>query len=521
MKRFRIAAMAALLVCGLVAVASPAGAATKQAKADKSAILQVGADITTQGGGAQFDPALLATRSTSTAGYFYLPAIFDAVVRLDANAKLLPGLATKWDTSDPNVALLTFRKGVKFQDGTDFTTAAVKEAWDRIRTTPQSVAFHDTGWDHITAIDLVGQDQVKVTFDDSSAARFVATIATTSLADVPSPTAYAKDPEGFKTNPIGAGPYKLESFESGQKISLRAWKGYWDKSSQQLAGMDIIQTAPGAPSVASLQAGQINLANIAVSDSAGLTGNPDLTTTNFTNTATTLIMFPCTNKAPFDNADARNAISMAIDRKAVNQAAYAGSGSPTELQFSNGSAYYVPSLDNKHPFNVKKAKALAVKGGIQPGTKITLMLASTTAAEGGDRAAVIIQDNLKQIGIDADIVTAGSFTADQARLNPELIMIASDESVVSSFLKTNQVTNWCKYSNPALDTAITATGTASPGSAEAKAAWKDVQTILSKESPEIYLVRAPVIWAHTKNVKGFEVSAFRKQALIWGIYMTK
>ena len=522
MKRFRIAAMAALLVCGLVAVASPAGAATKPAKADSSAILKVGTDITTQSGGAMFDPALAGARLTSVAGQFYYPSIFDATVRLASDGTLQPGLASKWDTSDPNVALFTFRTGVKFQDGTDFTTAAVKEAWDRVHATPQATAFHDSGWDVITSIDLVGSNQVKVTFSDGSAPRFVATIAVTGQASIPSPTAYDKDPEAFKFNPVGAGPYKLDSFKSGQVVSMRAWKGYWDaKNSQKLGGIDLVQTDAGAPTIASLQAGQINLGNVSVNDAAGLAGNPDLTTSSFTNTTTTLIMFPCTNKSPFNNVDARNALNMAIDRKAVNQAAYNGTGEPTELQFSKGSPYYQKQLDGTHAYNVKKAKALMKKAGIAEGTPITLMMASTTAADGGDRAAAVITDNLKAIGLEPNVVTAASFNADQNRLQPELIMIASGDSVVSSFLKTDQVVNWCKYSNPALDAALAQTVTNAPLSPNYKAAWKDIQTILSKDSPEIYLARSPIVWAHTKNVQGFEIAPFLKMAIIWNIYMTK
>ena len=522
MKRFRFAAAAAVLACALVAIPVSAGAATRAAKADKSAILQVGADITTANGGANFDPMLQSARVTDSAAAFYMPGIFDAVVRLDADGNLQPGLATKWDTTDPSVAIFTFRKGVKFQDGTDFNTAAVKAAWDRIAAMPASVAAKEVTWTLITSIEQVGTDQIKVTFSDKVALRFVTFVATTGQAAVPSPTAYDKDPEGFKYSPVGAGPYKLDSFQSGQSIELRAWKGYWQPAeNQKLGGIDIIQTATGAPMVASLQAGQINLGNVSVADSAGLKGNPDIEIHSYTNSANTALLLPCATRAPFDKPEARLALSYAVDRAALNKVTFDGQGMPTDVQFSKGSPYYQKQLENKHPYSVKKAKALLAKAGVAPGTAIKVMLASTFAAEGGDKATVVLGDELKAIGLNPEFITSQSFVSDQTRINPELIVLSSDETTITNFLKTNNVVNWCKYSNPDLDAALLVTTTNGAGTPEAVAGWKTVQEILAKDSPLVYMVRAPVLYATTKNVQNFTITAAKRQPLIWGVYMTK
>jgi ABC-type transport system substrate-binding protein len=149
------------------------------------------------------------------------------------------------------------------------------------------------------------------------------------------------------------------------------------------------------------------------------------------------------------------------------------------------------------------------------------MMANTFAAEGGDKAAVVLQEQLKAVGLDAEFTTAASFVADQTRLNPELILLSTDETVVTNFLKTDNVVNWCKYSNPDLDAGLVQTTTNEAGTAAAKAGWKTIQTILAKEAPLVYMVRAPVLYAHTTNVKDFEITAAKRQPLIWGVYMTK
>jgi peptide/nickel transport system substrate-binding protein len=210
-----------------------------------------------------------------------------------------------------------------------------------------------------------------------------------------------------------------------------------------------------------------------------------------------------------------------VDRNALNKVTYDGQGKPTDVQFSKGSPYYQKQLENKHPYNPKKAKALLKQAGVPEGTAVKVMLSNTFAAEGGENGAVLLQQQLKDVGLNADITTSQSFVSDQTRLNPDLIVLASDETTITNFLKTNNVVNWCKYSNADLDAALLATTTAGAGTPEAKAGWKDVQEVLAKDTPLVYLVRAPVLYATTTNVENFTITAAKRQPLIWGVYMTK
>ena len=57
--------------------------------------------------------------------------IFDALLNVDANGKLVPGLATSWRAVDATTWEFKLRRGVKFHDGSDFTAEDVIFSLDR------------------------------------------------------------------------------------------------------------------------------------------------------------------------------------------------------------------------------------------------------------------------------------------------------------------------------------------------------------------------------------------------------
>src|SRR5262245_11259712 len=64
--------------------------------------------------------------------------IFDKLVQMDPDSKLIPGLATSWKPIDEKTWEFKLRKGVKFTDGTELTAADVVYSIDRVPNVPNS-----------------------------------------------------------------------------------------------------------------------------------------------------------------------------------------------------------------------------------------------------------------------------------------------------------------------------------------------------------------------------------------------
>ena len=64
--------------------------------------------------------------------------IFDKLVQMDADSRMIPGLATSWRTIDPTTWEFKLRKGVKFHDGSELTAEDVAFSIDRVGQIPNS-----------------------------------------------------------------------------------------------------------------------------------------------------------------------------------------------------------------------------------------------------------------------------------------------------------------------------------------------------------------------------------------------
>ena len=64
--------------------------------------------------------------------------IFDKLVQMDPDSKMIPGLATSWKTVDDKTWEFKLRKGVKFHDGSELTAEDVVFSIDRVPNVPNS-----------------------------------------------------------------------------------------------------------------------------------------------------------------------------------------------------------------------------------------------------------------------------------------------------------------------------------------------------------------------------------------------
>ena len=202
-----LALLGVFSVTAIVAAAPTAQAVTKS-KAHAQGTLTVG--INNQF--TSLDPA----RSQSGVDPLVLDLLYDTLI--NTNPKTLayePGLATSWTFTghDRLVFALKLRQGVRFQDGSRLTAAAVKASLEHFIKTGVNDELED-----VSAINVTGSYSLNLHLKkpDSAMPAVLSNIA----GMIVSPTAVAKEGTNFATHPVGAGPFAFKSEVSGASVTL-------------------------------------------------------------------------------------------------------------------------------------------------------------------------------------------------------------------------------------------------------------------------------------------------------------
>jgi peptide/nickel transport system substrate-binding protein len=147
-----------------------------------------------------------------------------------AKPELEPLLATEW-TQSPDHKVFTFklREGVKFHDGTPFTSAAVKASFDRRLAINQGPAYMVQDVDSVTT---QGDYGVTITLKAPNSA-FLDYIGSPYGPRMLSPTGLEKNAGAdhaqnyLTSHDLGTGPYTLTDAQVGSHYGLAAFGDYW------------------------------------------------------------------------------------------------------------------------------------------------------------------------------------------------------------------------------------------------------------------------------------------------------
>jgi peptide/nickel transport system substrate-binding protein len=208
---------------------------------------------------------------------------------------------------------------------------------------------------------------------------------------------------------------------------------------------------------------------------------------------------------PWANPKVRQAISMAMDRQAIVDAAFYGLAIPTLTVFPPG---YWATLDTKvPPQDIAGAKKMLADAGFASGFKTAIKTWSSYPFL--SNAALAVQDQLKQIGITADVLPEdnGTFIADNNSKNYELLVsgtsgyVDPNEIMLGNF-GTGLASNNSGYSDPAFDKLV-ADGVVSTKQDDRKKVYAQLQQKLMTDNPWVMLYVGSQYEAMKSFVKGY------------------
>ena len=267
------------------------------------------------------------------------------------DTKLCPNLAESYTVSpDGKTYTLKIRQGVKFHDGSTMTVDDVVFSLNRIRDT--NLASY-VGWMLANVADVTAPDASTVVITMSQPDALVEYALAATSAHVVNKKFVEANGDKYGTpsvGSIGTGPFKFVEWQSGDHQKLARFDDYWDTSAGPYLDEITIKIIPEPSTrVAGLQTGDIDyiINNIPSDQYQTVQGISDVALTFTDSYYGEWITFN-TQKAPFDNVKARQAMNYAFDKKAVRELYYGADAEPTKATLVNPSLW--PTLGDTAPW---------------------------------------------------------------------------------------------------------------------------------------------------------------------------
>ena len=342
-----------------------------------------------------------AAKSQSGTDIIFSEMMYNRLLQYDAtmmNPK--PDVASSWIVSDDGLTyVFTLREDVTFHNGKGVTAHDVVYSWDRCQFEIIDRGRCRGELNDVVSYEATGDYEFTVVLDKASPV-FLASMAHWSLAILDEGSTDQQD-----TNPIGTGPYTFVEQIPGDRLVLEKYDGYFDKDILNVRPQKvfIIPIKDPQTRMAAVRAGEIDfavdvpleqVASLATTEGVQLLQQRDGITASY---MTVIFNY---REGPMADLRVRKAVSLAVDRDAINRAIYFGLGVPSCNPILESHWAYLPFECPER--DVEQAKALLAEAGYGPDNPLKIKYVPETAPV-TQKMAEVIQQNLADAGIEMEI----------------------------------------------------------------------------------------------------------------------
>ena len=430
--------------------------------------------------------------------------IYDRLVEQDDDMKIVPGLAESWEQVDPKTVIFHLRKGVKFHNGEPLKASDVKFSLDRMKDSPK--VSYIIG--EVDSIDAIDDNTVKITTKEPFGP--LLNHLAHNAASILNEKAVKEAGDSYGQHPVGTGPYKFVSWQSGDRIVMDANPDYF-LGETPIKHLIFRAITEDSNRTIALETGEIDIAyDIQGLDKDRLKADDKVKFIEEPSLGIGYLGFNL-RKKPYDDPRVRKAISYAINADDIIDAAYKGSAQKANSLIGPKVFGYNPKSPF-HEFNIEKAKELLAEAGYPNGFKTKIWINDNPVRRD---IAVILQDELKQIGIDASVETLewGAYLEGTARGDHEMFILGwvtvtgdADYGMYpllhpSSF---GGAGNRAFYDNPKVTKMLEKAKT-SVNQEEREQLYAEIQDIVQEDLPYYVLCFQSQNAAMQKNVENFRL----------------
>jgi dipeptide transport system substrate-binding protein len=479
-----------------------------------------------------FDPALYTSGTTFDASSH---PIYDHLTEFKVGTtEVLPGLAESWDVSEDGMTVtFNLRQGVKFHSNDQFTPTRDFNADDVIfsfdrQGNPENPYNSYSGgtWEYYSSMsmpDLVGSiekvDDYTVKFNlTRPEAPFIANMAMDFASIVSKEYSDAMmeagTPEMVNQAPIGTGPFTFQAYQKDAVIRyLRNDDYFGDKA--RVESLIFAITPDASVRYQKVQAGECHvMAYPNPADVEAMQADEGVVVMEQEGLNVGYLAYN-TNVAPFDNANVRKALNMAIDKQSIIDVVFQGSGEIAKNPIPPTMWSYNDAIEDDQ-YDPEAAKAMLEAEGVSDlSMKIWAMPVQRPYNPNARRMAELMQDDMSKIGVNVEIVSyewgeylERSKAAD--RDGAVLLGWTGDNGDPDNFLAVllgcdgvgnSNRANWC---NEEFD-ALIQKAKVLPTQEERSALYEEAQAIFKDQAPWATIAHSVVYMTMRPEVDGYVV----------------
>jgi peptide/nickel transport system substrate-binding protein len=362
------------------------------------------------------------TQGPATTTKLYLPLMYDSLVganKENTDISKETGIAKDWKiSSDGKTYTFSIRQNVKFHNGDDLTAEDVKFTFERA-TGPKAVSSLSGVLKR--AIDRVTVDDPYTASIHLKEPKFSFLLDISSLVGSESmivPKKYIEKvgEEKFASEPVGSGPYRLKKRVPGFSVEFEAMPKHWGIGVPKFAEVHVIAVPEQNTRLTMLRGDQADVISLGRRYVKEFERDGFVIATKpASHQMQILINNQWEKDSPLNDRRIRQAISLAIDSKAILNSLLLGSGELTRCWVTDVSYGSKPQgVCDPQPFDPKAARQLVIDAGFPNGIDITYRSYPTPGVPEKLEVDQAIANYLRAVGIRAR-VEVGEYGAYRAQ----------------------------------------------------------------------------------------------------------
>ena len=453
-------------------------------------------------------------------------SIFNGLVELDDNANPHPDLAEWWEVSDDSTQY-TFHlaEGVRWHDGESMTSADVKFTFEEIL-----LNYHSRTKGGLSGIleSIDTPDDTTVVFNFTQPYAALLQRLNSTEAPILPKHIYegVDDPQTADANlmPVGTGPFKLESYDIDNEVTLVRNDDYFKEGLPYLDRVVMRVIPDQNTQVLALEEGEVDyIWRVPGGDIERLGGDDSITLHSINSGPGGGFCIPTltfnSDREVFSDLRVRQAIAHAVNRDQIVAQVLFGQGRVATGPINSQMAFAYSDDVTSYSYDVDRANALLDEAGYaSDGTRFTIdLLVFSFGAF--PKYGEVMRQNLAEVGIEVEVMPLDRsafipkvFTERDFDTNIISYCNNTDPSIgvarmyISSNIGDIPFSNGAAYVNPQIDELFD-DAASTPDVGRRGELYAEIQRILTAELPYLWLVETQFTAGSGANVRGLQANS--------------